>query len=100
MSEENGKIEILDLPQKALVYKFEEIQDPNKVEEDVKRAINEGARRISIIVISQGRKKGEIFDKLRPVIKGVTFQSIVVWVVDSEEEAEKLKDFRLGELYG
>ncbi len=100
MSKEGGEGEILDLPQKALIYKFEEIQDPSKVEEDVRKAINEGARRISIIVIREGRSKGEIFDKLRPVIKGVTFQSVVVWVVDSAEEAEKLKDFRLGELYG
>ncbi|GEM_PF-6219260 len=70
-----------------------------KVEESVKRALASGAFRIGLVVVARRRSRGEIIGSLRTVLKGNIFPSISLWIVQSQDEVERIRNLNLGELY-
>ncbi len=84
------------MKQKMFILKDTEL---DKAEIEVRKALSEGCFRIGIIVVKSCKTIGEIIGELRRVIKGNIYPSLSIWVVNSEEEAEKLLEFELGKLY-
>ncbi|NPA70706.1 MAG: hypothetical protein GXO26_07850 [Crenarchaeota archaeon] len=84
------------MKQRLLIFKDSEL---DKAGEEVKKALADGCFRIGLIIIKSKKTVGEIIGELREVIKGNIYPSLSVWIVKSEEEAQKLMNMELGELY-